>query len=289
LGDDLEPTGELPGIMAVVGAAAVGAGVTQTFSVAVLMFELTGQIVLLVPVTITVVIAMAVSRQLSYNVYDGILKSRNLPYLPDIRTRGHSIRAVDIMETSVISEHWYLTRKTTYRSLLSVLKSTQHLTHLAVVDSEDKLLLLGIVSRPTLDELLSEFRQRVLETMGTEEGNEPHPQNQRTWHAPHAIKNVLTHSKNQPARRLGSFPSEEEDDLSQTYQSLLDQVLTIPYEYSPVQFQPSTPLTSIHLLFITLRLRNAYVTINGRLTGVITRADIKTLIDDESFFEWLAN
>ena len=83
-------------------------------------------------------------------------------------------------------------------------------------------------------------------------------------------------------------------------------MLTIPYEYSPVQFQPSTPLTSvcssvssldhshsdfggqIHLLFITLRLRNAYVTINGRLTGVITRSDIKTLIDDESFFEWLA-
>ena len=42
----------IPGIMAVVGAAGVGAGVTQTFSVAVIIFELTGQIVLLVPVTV---------------------------------------------------------------------------------------------------------------------------------------------------------------------------------------------------------------------------------------------
>lgn len=54
LGSDLEPSGELAGIMAVVGAASVGAGVTQTFSVAVIIFELTGQIILLVPVTVSI-------------------------------------------------------------------------------------------------------------------------------------------------------------------------------------------------------------------------------------------
>jgi len=69
---------------------------------------------------------------------------------------------------------------------------------------------------------------------------------------------------------------------------VVDNQITVPYEYSPVQLQPSTPLPSIHLLFITLRLRNAYVTTNGRLTGLITRSQIKTIIDDSSIFEWLA-
>lgn len=54
LGTQLEPSGELAGIMAIVGAASVGAGVTQTFSVAVIIFELTGQIILLVPVTVCI-------------------------------------------------------------------------------------------------------------------------------------------------------------------------------------------------------------------------------------------
>jgi len=157
----LDPTMELPGIMAIVGAAAVGAGVTQTFSVAVLMFELTGQIILLVPVVIAVVVAVGVSRQLSYNVYDGILKSRNLPYLPDIRSRGHSMRAIDIMDTAVVDNHQYLTRKTTYQDLVSTLKSSAHLPHLAVVDSHENQLLLGVVTRSTLEELIENYRQEM--------------------------------------------------------------------------------------------------------------------------------
>ena len=79
---------------------------------------------------------MATSRQLSYNVYDGILKSRNLPYLPDFRTSGHSTRAIDLMNTAVIGQRWYLTHQTTYRRLAKVLTETPSIPYLAVVDSD---------------------------------------------------------------------------------------------------------------------------------------------------------
>lgn len=84
LGGSTEVQDQLPGIAAVIGAAALVAGVTQTFSTAVIMFELTGQLVLLVPVTIATIVAIATSRGLTYSIYEGILQSRNLPYLPDI-------------------------------------------------------------------------------------------------------------------------------------------------------------------------------------------------------------
>jgi len=47
---------------------------------------------------------------------------------------------------------------------------------------------------------------------------------------------------------------------------------------TPIRFLESTPLTQIHLLFITLRLSNAFVTSNGKLKGVITRQSLREAI-----------
>lgn len=40
---------------------------------------------------------------------------------------------------------------------------------------------------------------------------------------------------------------------------------------APIQFLPMTPLAQIHIIFITFRLVNAFVTKNGVLLGVIRR------------------
>jgi H+/Cl- antiporter ClcA len=49
-----------PGVYSVVGAAAFCGGITHTVSVAVIIFELTGQLVALLPVMVAVLIANAV-------------------------------------------------------------------------------------------------------------------------------------------------------------------------------------------------------------------------------------
>ena len=45
------------------------------------------------------------------------------------------MRAVDIMDTSVVSNNWYLTRKTSLKRLERLMDATTFLSTIAVVDS----------------------------------------------------------------------------------------------------------------------------------------------------------
>ncbi|PAV83229.1 hypothetical protein WR25_14494 [Diploscapter pachys] len=94
-----------PGIYSVVGAAAFCGAVTRTISVGVIMFELTGQIVHLLPVMIAILIANAVVSLFSLSIYDTIIEVRKLPFVPDIpasSTIYHQITASHIMATPFI-------------------------------------------------------------------------------------------------------------------------------------------------------------------------------------------
>ncbi|GMR52010.1 hypothetical protein PMAYCL1PPCAC_22205, partial [Pristionchus mayeri] len=73
-----------PGVYAVVGAAAFSGSLTQTISISVIMFEVTGQIVCSIPIMIAVIIAVAVSIYLQPSIYDSVIMMKKLPYLPDI-------------------------------------------------------------------------------------------------------------------------------------------------------------------------------------------------------------
>ncbi|PAV84179.1 hypothetical protein WR25_17178 [Diploscapter pachys] len=94
-----------PGIYSVVGATAFCGAVTRTISIGVIMFELTGQIVYLLPVMIAVLIANGVASLFSLSIYDTISEVRKLPFIPDIpasSTIYHQITASHIMATPFI-------------------------------------------------------------------------------------------------------------------------------------------------------------------------------------------
>jgi chloride channel 2 len=73
-----------PGVYSVVGAAAFCGGITHTVSVAVITFELTGQLVALLPVMVAVLIANAVCSYFQPSIYDSIISLKGLPFLPEI-------------------------------------------------------------------------------------------------------------------------------------------------------------------------------------------------------------
>ena len=64
---------EHSGIFAVVGAAALTSSVTHTISVAVIVFELTGQIHYILPMLIGVLFSFAISNAFSISIYDVLL------------------------------------------------------------------------------------------------------------------------------------------------------------------------------------------------------------------------
>ena len=67
---------------AVVGAASLVSGVTRTFSVAVIVIEMTAQVKLAVPVLLGVTIAWTIANWFSASLYDSILELRGVPLLP---------------------------------------------------------------------------------------------------------------------------------------------------------------------------------------------------------------
>lgn len=69
------------------GAAAFSGAVTHSLSTALLAFEMTGQIAHILPVTLAVLVANAISQKWQPSFYDGTIIVKKLPYLPRIRSR----------------------------------------------------------------------------------------------------------------------------------------------------------------------------------------------------------
>ncbi len=61
------------------------ASVTHTISVAVIVFELNGQLSHMMPVLIGTLLAYAVGTSLSLSIFDVLLELKNLPYLPALK------------------------------------------------------------------------------------------------------------------------------------------------------------------------------------------------------------
>ena len=90
-------TDVVPGAYAVVGAAALTAGTTQTLSVAVIVFELTRQIHHMLPVLVAVVAAYLVASLFTVSVYDALMAVSGLPFLPRLLSaEDYARRAGDI-------------------------------------------------------------------------------------------------------------------------------------------------------------------------------------------------
>ncbi|XP_077868666.1 chloride channel protein 2-like [Saccoglossus kowalevskii] len=112
----------IPGGYAVVGAAALSGSVTHTISTSVIVFELTGQIVHILPVMIAVLIANAIAHLLQPSIYDSIIQIKRLPYLPDI-TNFNSKKTYRIYVEDIMSN----TTASSISSIRSILKKTRQL------------------------------------------------------------------------------------------------------------------------------------------------------------------
>lgn len=110
----------VPGIYAMVGAAATLSGVTRTtISLAVIMFELTGTLTYSIPVMISVLVARTVADAIQHKgIYDLVIDFSGLPYLDakaSFTWQGVSVK--DAMDTGI--EYISLDQKNTVASLKS--------------------------------------------------------------------------------------------------------------------------------------------------------------------------
>jgi len=153
-GGYVHPAAIVPGCYAVVGAAAFSGAVTHTISTSVILFEMTGQIVHIIPVILGVLIANAVCQSLQPSIYDSIIEIKKLPYLPPIASSNsisHKIIVKEFMNTNLA---YVWKEKCTYRDLKALLVAHKKIRSFPLVDSQDSMKLLGSIARSDLLKLL---------------------------------------------------------------------------------------------------------------------------------------
>lgn len=143
----------MPGGYAVVGAAAFSGSVTHTVSVAVIIFEMTGQITHVVPVMIAVLVANAVASLLQPSIYDSIILIKKLPYLPDLLPSSSGMYSI-FVEDFMVRDVKYIWHGISYQKLKEVLKVNKALRSLPLVDSPENMILLGSVQRYELIKII---------------------------------------------------------------------------------------------------------------------------------------
>ncbi|KAH8358431.1 hypothetical protein KR093_000224, partial [Drosophila rubida] len=146
-GDCMSPI--MPAAYALVGAAAFSGSVTHSISVAVVVFEISGQIAFVVPVLVAVLVANAVASMLQPSMYESVIQIKKLPYLPDLLYTNSSLYK-KCVEDFMVRDVKHIWQGISYQKLKEVLKRNKTLRALPLVESPENLVLLGSVQRQEL-------------------------------------------------------------------------------------------------------------------------------------------
>lgn len=162
-GDCMSPI--MPAAYAIVGAAAFSGSVTHSISVAVVVFEITGQICFAVPVLLAVLVANAVASLLQPSMYESVILIKKLPYLPDLLYTSSGFYD-KFVEDFMVRDVKYIWQGISYQKLKQVLKSNKKLRSLPLVDSPESMVLLGSVQRQELVRIIEQQigREKRMET-----------------------------------------------------------------------------------------------------------------------------
>ncbi|KAJ8028430.1 H(+)/Cl(-) exchange transporter 3 [Holothuria leucospilota] len=229
------------GLYAMVGAAACLGGVTRmTVSLVVIMFELTGGLVYIVPLMVAVVISKWVGDAFTKGgIYDGHIELNDYPYLDSKREFIHNTLAADVMRPRRGSpELTTFTQDNMTVEDIEMLVSETTFNAFPVVVSKESKRLVGLVYRKELVQALKKSRNKY---------------------------NAVSQSKVCFTNEMPLHPSPDSPSpINLLY--IVDQ--------SPFQVTDQTPANTVVEIFSKLGLRTCLVTQNGTLHGIITKKDV---------------
>lgn len=133
-----------PWEFAVIGAAAFSSGVTRAVSTAVIVFELSGQNHLRLPISVALLLAYFVANRFTKNVYDELLDTNGTPSLPELPAELYMVTAAQVMRP--VDQGPYLTLSSTFAEAEKVLLRCGGFEWLIpVVDTDESMHLQGAV------------------------------------------------------------------------------------------------------------------------------------------------
>lgn len=245
---------EHKGIYAVVGAASLVSSVTHTLSIAVVVFELTGQMNYIIPMMTGVLISYSISASISMSMYNVILRIKNLPYLPSIKPSSlYRKTVIDISTTRVL-----IKLNTNIRTIVNVLSLSHEIQKVPIVDEAGYL---------TAEVPVEKLKRTVVESYAA-----------RVSRMRNDDKEFLNKYLN-PVLRAEKvyFEQWNEDEESDEVKAFFDDEFTLDtdiVEIEPLAVPETMSLIKIQFMFIMMGLAQIYVVSKGKLVGVISRDNL---------------
>nr|XP_002127837.1 H(+)/Cl(-) exchange transporter 4-like [Ciona intestinalis] len=233
-----------PGLYAMVGAAATLGGVTRmTVSLVVIMFELTGGLQYIVPLMAAAMFSKWVGDAFgNEGIYDGHIRLNGYPFLDNKEEFTHTTLATDVMRprrgdnplTVVVQEGMSVED-------LETLVRTTNFNGFPVITSHDTQQLVGYLYR----------RDLILALENAHQHNDNVLSNSPVYFTLHAPTPSLSNTNDPSPVRLFNI-----------------------VDLSPITVTDHTPMEIVVEIFSKLGIRQALVTHNGKLLGIITKKDV---------------
>jgi chloride channel 2 len=265
----------IPAYYAVVCAASLSAGVTRALSTVVVVFELTGQLSLLLPVIISILVAAGVGNLFNEDIYQRILVIRGLPLpLPEI----HKEQNVKLLAQDIMKPADFITVQDSVEDIQYVLSKSNH-SFYPLVDNATHRALVGVTRRKDLVQIFGDLVTST-ENEAAIDMRMSTPDSPVRMSEVYSTASAITTSNTSSAATLrriqvGSYdaPLGFDTKISVMSSNTMKEY-QIPYDSSPLTITVFTPYTKIHFLFSMLRLGVLWVTIDGKLCGVVTKKDL---------------
>lgn len=260
------------GVYSVIGAAALTSSVTHTISVAVIVFELTGDMHYMLAMLIAVLLSFAVGNSLSASIYDYLFEMKKLPYLPTVKSSIlYSKKAGDLVQLDAPVPR--LKKTSSLLDLAEVFESdTSEIHKLPIVDEDMQLV--ADVSLLQLRKYLISRYMRSSQVFPFAAKRRMDKYFERLY-STNSEKASAAQVELIPARNIFAGEGDSKGDPSE-----VSEFWTRPIEWNsafieldeaPITVTDCTPLAKVHFMFMMLGLPQLYVVKRGALMGFITR------------------
>ncbi|KRX95208.1 Chloride channel protein 1 [Trichinella pseudospiralis] len=136
------------------GAAAFVGAVTHAISVSVVTLELTGEVQYMLPMLLTVLIAVSICESVQSSLYVSIIELSGLPCFKVKKRIPRHIRNLEVGQIMVKNVR-YVTLEATYREVQDLLIELPKVLCFPLVKDSTTMILLGSVQRSQLDKMLN--------------------------------------------------------------------------------------------------------------------------------------
>ncbi|KRY33112.1 Chloride channel protein 1 [Trichinella spiralis] len=303
----------VPGSYALVGAAAFSGAATQTVSTAVIVFELTGQIVYMVPVLLGVALSIVIATYMYPSIYDVGIYLKRLPFLPNLLPTSSAVHKVCVRDF-MLSDLKYLTLQSTYKEIKELLDSEKKIRTFPLVDNRESFVLIGTVERRDLDlmieqRLCDEERRKVARhcklkrkfnclnttehfktdtaSFAKRDETDDGGKSVKILIDPgvyHAAIKLLRGKRKHKVEFDCDLNSEEREQWEEERMSAVLNYKNLAIDYAPFQLVHTTTLFRAHAVFSLLSLQRAYITDRGRLVGIVNLENLREAVESARLF-----